>query len=429
MKKNAALLRRLLLWNMILLLSACTPRIVPPPPPTVEPISAPPSTPTPEAKASPWPSLVSPSPNLPSSRPSPTSFGDLPFATAFPDPRQFTWEIVVSGLDRPVDIQSPPAQDRLFIVEQEGKIRLFQNGKLSPLPFLDISERVGSKHSEQGLLGLAFHPEFEKNGYFYVNYTDLQGNTVIARFQAEAGALQASPKTEKRLLYIPQPYANHNGGGMAFGPDGYLYLGLGDGGSAGDPQNNAQNPRSLLGKLLRIDVNRGDPYTIPPDNPFSNEIWAYGLRNPWRFAFDLDGTLYIADVGQNKWEEVNVLPAGAPPGANFGWNLWEGNHPYHSNPPEDGFIFPVAEYGHHQGCSVTGGVVYRGSMSEWQGIYFFGDYCTGRIWGLLRTPQGWQMQSLFDTHANISTFGRDAQGEVYFAHHGGSLYRLQRRQP
>ncbi|MBO9367855.1 MAG: PQQ-dependent sugar dehydrogenase [Chloroflexi bacterium] len=417
MKGKTASRSFLLAWIVILILSACTPRIIPLPPPTLKPLPVTPSAAAGEATASPWPSPV------------PTSSGALPPAAVFPDPRLYTWEMVVSGLVRPVDIQSPPAQDRLFIVEQDGRIRLFQNGQLLQLPFLDISDRVGTKGAEQGLLGLAFHPEFEKNGYFYVNYTDLQGNTVIARFQAEPGAVQASPATEKRLLYLPQPYPNHNGGGMAFGPDGYLYLALGDGGSAGDPQNNAQNPRSLLGKLLRIDVDRGEPYAIPPDNPFGNEVWAYGLRNPWRFAFDRNGDLYIADVGQNKWEEVNFLPAGSPSGANFGWNFWEGNHPYRSNPPATGFLFPVAEYGHDQGCSVTGGVVYRGAMPEWQGIYFFGDYCSGRIWGLLRTAQGWQMQPLFETHANISTFGRDAQGEVYFAHHGGSLYRLQRRQP
>ncbi len=421
MKGKTASPSSLLAWIVILILSACTPRILPLPPPTLTPISATPSAAAGEATASPQ--------LFPVPTPTPASAVALPSVVAFPDPRQYTWEVVVSGLVRPVDIQSPPAQDRLFIVEQDGRIRLFQDGQLLQPPFLDISDRVGTKGPERGLLGLAFHPEFEKNGYFYVNYTELQGNTVIARFQAKPGAFQASPATEKRLLYIPQPYPNHNGGGMAFGPDGYLYLALGDGGSAGDPQNNAQNPRSLLGKLLRIDVDQGEPYAIPPDNPFGNEVWAYGLRNPWRFAFDRNGDLYIADVGQNKWEEVNFLPAGSPPGANFGWNFWEGNHPYLSNPPITGFLFPVAEYGHDQGCSVTGGVVYRGAMPEWQGIYFFGDYCSGRIWGLLRTTQGWQMQPLFETRANISTFGRDAQGEVYFAHHGGSIYRLQRRQP
>ncbi|MEJ5239926.1 MAG: PQQ-dependent sugar dehydrogenase [Anaerolineales bacterium] len=411
---------------VILFLSACAPRIIPLPPPIptlsptpVSPISEAPVATLPAPSSSPAPSTDTPSPSA-------TVTSSTNVAT-FPDPRAYTWVPIVEGLDRPVDIQTPPGDERLFIVEQDGRIRLVQSGQLLPLPFLDITDRVGTQGNEQGLLGLAFHPRFAENGYFYVNYTDRQGNTVIARFQAEPGASQVATTTEKRLLYIPQPYRNHNGGGMAFGPDGYLYLGLGDGGSAGDPQNNAQNPRSLLGKLLRIDVDGGDPYAIPSDNPFGNEVWAYGLRNPWRFAFDRNGDLYIADVGQNKWEEVNFLPAGAAPGANFGWRLWEGNHPYESNPPAEGYLFPIAEYGHDQGCSVTGGVVYRGGMPEWQGIYLFGDYCSGRIWGLLRTAEGWQMQALFETRANISTFGQDANGEVYFAHHGGSIYRLQRR--
>lgn len=401
---------------VILFLSACAPRIIPLPPPTPNLILVSPSSEAPETSSS----STQPATGTETASP-------LSNASTFPDPRAYTWVPVIEGLDRPVDIQAPPGDERLFIVEQEGLIRVVQNGQLLPLPFLDIRNRVGTAGSEQGLLGLAFHPRFAENGYFYVNYTDRQGNTVIARFQAEPGASQVAAATEKRLLYIPQPYPNHNGGGMAFGPGGYLYLGLGDGGSAGDPQNNAQNPRSLLGKLLRIDVDRGDPYAIPADNPFGNEVWAYGLRNPWRFAFDRNGDLYIADVGQNKWEEVDFLPVTAPPGANFGWRLWEGNHPYESSPPAEGYLFPVAEYGHDQGCSVTGGVVYRGSMLEWQGVYFFGDYCSGRIWGLLRTAQGWQSQPLFETGARISTFGQDAGGEIYFAHHGGSIYRLQRR--
>lgn len=412
------------LLALILFLSACAPRFISPPPST--PSFVPPTLTFPTA-----PAIVS----VPSSSPAATisahppfpSASPLPSVGAFPDARAYLWEQVIGDLKRPVDIQSPPGDDRLFILEQDGRIRLWQNGQLLPEPFLDITDRVGTRGSEQGLLGLAFHPRFSENGYFYVNYTDRQGNTVIARFQASPGATQAPAASEKRLLYIPQPYPNHNGGGMAFGPDGYLYLGLGDGGSAGDPQNHAQNPRALLGKLLRIDVDSGDPYAIPPDNPFGNEVWAYGLRNPWRFAFDRNGDLYIADVGQNKWEEVDFLPAGTLGGANFGWNLWEGNHPYKFNPPAEGMIFPVAEYGHDQGCSITGGVVYRGSMPEWQGVYFFGDYCSGVIWGLLRTPQGWQMQRLFETGANITTFGQDANGEVYFAHHGGSVYRLRRR--
>lgn len=403
-----------LLFSTMLLLGACAPRVIPlPPPPT--------PTPAPTLQVSTQPPTAE---SFPSPFPSPQTGG----VSDFPDPQQFTWELVTDRLRRPVDIQAPPdGSGRLFIVEQDGRIRLIQDGQLLEAPFLDISARVGTQGSEQGLLGLAFHPRFAENGYFYLNYTDRQGNTVIARYQADPQAVQASAQSEKRLLYVLQPYRNHNGGGLAFGPDGYLYIGLGDGGSAGDPQNNAQNPASLLGKLLRIDVDNGDPYAIPADNPFGNEVWAYGLRNPWRFAFDVSGDLYIADVGQDKWEEINFLPAGSPGGANFGWNLWEGNHPYSQpNPASSGFLFPVAEYGHDQGCSVTGGVVYRGQMAEWQGVYFFGDYCSGKIWGLLRSAQGWEMRPLFESGANITTFGRDGQGEIYFAHHGGAIYRLVR---
>ncbi len=210
----------------------------------------------------------------------------------------------------------------MFVLEQPGRIRLVKAGQISPVPFLDISDKVGSRGSEQGLLGLAFHPDFAHTPYFYVNYTDIDGNTVIARFQARGD--QADPGSEKILLHINQPFPNHNGGVLVFGPDGYLYAGLGDGGSEGDPLGNGQNTGVLLGKLLRIDVDKGDPYSIPPGNPFASaggrpEIWAYGLRNPWRISFDrATGDLYIADVGQDMWEEVDYLPAGSPGGANFG---------------------------------------------------------------------------------------------------------------
>jgi glucose/arabinose dehydrogenase len=381
---------------------------------------------------------VSPTPNggEPTTIPptSPPSSG----ATSFPDPTSYKWTKVISGFVSPVDFQFvDDGTGRMFVVEQAGRIRIVQNGQLRDPAFLDITDRVGSGGNEQGLLGLAFHPDFEGIPYFYVNYTDKNGNTVIARFQAEGD--KADPGSEKDLLKIDQPFPNHNGGILTFGPnDGYLYLGLGDGGSQGDPNGNGQNTNVLLGKILRIDVDRGDPYSIPSDNPFAKgggrpEIWAYGLRNPWRFSFDrLTGDLYIADVGQDLWEEVDVA-FGNPPGLNYGWNYYEGMHPYSGQAPGGiNFTFPVVEYSHAEGgCSVTGGYVYRGAMPEWQGIYLYGDFCSGKIWGLIHSPdptsgKPWQSQVLFETKASITTFGEDLSGEIYFADRGGTIYRLEK---
>jgi glucose/arabinose dehydrogenase len=325
---------------------------------------------------------------------------------------------------------------RLFIVEQPGVIRIYQAGRLLSEPFLDIRQQVGSRGNEQGLLGLAFHPAYAQNGLFYVNYTDLNGDTVVARFAVSSqDADRADAGSEQQLLFVRQPYPNHNGGSVVFGPDGYLYLGLGDGGSGGDPQGSGQSLDTPLGKILRIDVDSGSPYAIPAGNPFSApqapEIWAYGLRNPWRFSFDrLTGDLYVADVGQNQWEEVNYLPAGSPPGANFGWNYREGLHPYEGTPPGSSVLIdPVAEYDHAQGCSVTGGYVYRGEeLPAWQGVYLYGDFCSGIIWGLVRDASGaWQKQVLFETGRNISSFGEDAAGELYLTDLNGAIYRLKAR--
>lgn len=323
---------------------------------------------------------------------------------------------------------------RIFVLEQEGRIRILQEGQLLPAPFLDISDRVGSGALEQGLLGLAFHPGYADNGSFFVNYTDRQGNTVIARYRIGADPNQADRDSETALLRVEQPFGNHNGGGLAFGPDGYLYIGLGDGGSGGDPLGNAQSLNTHLGKLLRIDVDQGDPYDIPADNPFLTgegrpEIWAYGLRNPWRFSFDrATGDLYIGDVGQNSFEEINFLPAGSPGGSNFGWNYREATHPFQGTPPSNlELLDPVFEYSLSQGnCSVIGGYVYRGTaLPAWQGVYLFGDYCSGRVWGLLRDSQGnWQNGLLFQTEANISAFGQDEAGEIYMADRRGMIYRL-----
>lgn len=350
---------------------------------------------------------------------------ETPTSTAtFPDPTAYTWQEFVSGLQRPLDLQAD-GSGRLFVVEKFGRILIIENDQLIETPFLDISDRVGSDANEQGLLGLAFHPQYAENGRFFVNYTDLNGDTVIARFQVSSDPNVADPASEVKLLGIDQPFANHNGGVLAFGPDGYLYAGLGDGGSQGDPNGNAQNTGVLLGKILRIDVNSGDTYAVPADNPFGNEVWAYGLRNPWRLSFDRStGDLYIADVGQSQWEEIDFLPAGSPGGTNFGWNHREGTHDYAGDGPE-GMIDPVAEYSHSEGgCSVTGGYVYRGSMPEWNGIYLYGDYCTGIVWGLINTDSGWQSQMLFDLDVNITSFGQDSSGELYLVSDNGSVFRL-----
>jgi glucose/arabinose dehydrogenase len=355
-------------------------------------------------------------------------------AAVIPSASDVHWDQVAGDLNSPVGFDNAgDGSGRLFILEQPGRILILKDGNTLAPPFLDIRDRVGRRGSEQGLLGLAFHPRYAENGFFYVNYTDLNGDTNISRFSVDgANPDIADPSSEKRLMFVEQPYPNHNGGSVVFGPDGYLYLGLGDGGAGGDPQGNAQSTDTLLGKILRIDINSGDPYTIPPDNPFAGggglpEIWAYGLRNPWRFSFDpLLGDVYIGDVGQNAWEEIDYLPAGSSPGANFGWDRQEGLHHFEGVNLGDNFIDPVAEYDHSQGCSVTGGVVYRGSnLAGWQGVYLYGDYCSGRVWGLLHTPDGnWQNELLFQTGMSISSFGVDESGEVYLLDHNGSVYRL-----
>jgi len=348
-------------------------------------------------------------------------------ADSFPDAAGYEWKSIASGLNRPVDIQ--PANDgsgRLFIIEKYGIIRVYENGQLLDEPFLDITDRVNDSGNEMGLLGLAFHPDYEQNGFFYVNYTGDGGDTRISRFQSSGNS--ADSNSETVLLLIEQPYPNHNGGPLAFGPDGYLYAGLGDGGSQGDPSKNGQNKTALLGKILRIDVNNGNPYAVPSDNPFGNEVWAYGLRNPWRISFDrLTGDLWIGDVGQGQWEEIDYLPAGSPGGANFGWSIMEGNHGYDGE-AQPGLILPAAEYSHAVGgCSVTGGYVYRGAMPEWQGIYVYGDYCSGIVWGLILSDGGWQSQVMFETGVRITSFGEDESGEIYLASDNGSVYQLTKK--
>jgi glucose/arabinose dehydrogenase len=385
------------------------------------------STPIPPPPAPDPATQTSPPPTADPTLPNPTVVPptDTPSsASSFPDPNAYSWRQIASGLDRPVDIQ-PDGSGRLFIVEKLGHIHIFQNGTLVETPFLEIEDPVNNTANERGLLGLAFHPGFDQNGYFYVNYTGRGGNTFISRFQASGDS--ADPASESILLTVDQPFPNHNGGTLNFGPDGYLYAGLGDGGAAGDPFGNGQSLDTLLGKILRIDVDSAEPYAIPADNPFGDEIWAYGLRNPWRMSFDsATGDLYIGDVGQGEWEEIDIIPAGSAGGQNFGWDYREGAHDYEGGGPP-GMIDPIAEYSHAGGgCSVTGGYVYRGAMAEWNGIYLYGDYCSGFIWGLIRTSDGWQTQLLFDTAFSITSFGQDENGEIYLADDNGGIYMLVR---
>jgi glucose/arabinose dehydrogenase len=388
-----------------------------------------------------YPTITLPVPSTVATATESVSQPTVDFATAsptfapipFPSVSNFEWKMIASGLSRPVDIKSAnDGSGRLFIIEKYGTIRIYENGQLLETPFLNIADRVDDSGNEMGLLGLAFHPDYKQNGFFYVNYTGRGGNTFISRFHAVDNL--TDPNSEKILLTVDQPFPNHNGGALAFGPDGYLYIGLGDGGSANDPLGNGQNLNTLLGKILRIDVNHGDPYTIPSDNPFVNadarpEIWGYGLRNPWRFSFDrATGDLYIGDVGQDTWEEVDYVPVGQG-GLNFGWKYFEGNHHFiGENPPVSLHLtFPVAEYSHQNGCSVTGGYVYRGAMAEWQGIYLYGDYCKGTVWGLILTNGQWQSQVMSETNVTITSFGQDENGEVYFASDNGKIYRLTKK--
>lgn len=341
---------------------------------------------------------------------------------------------VVDGLERPLYVtHAGDGSGRLYILEQPGWVRVLEDGRLLETPFLDLTDRVLSRGNEQGLLGLAFSPDFRESGIFYIHYTGRpDGRTVLSRFRLRDGdPRRGDAASEEVLLTVEQPYANHNGGALLFGPDGYLYLALGDGGSAGDPDNRAQNLDSLLGKILRLDVSQPGPYRIPPDNPFvggqgREEIWAYGLRNPWRISFDrATGDLYIADVGQNAIEEVNFQPAGSPGGENYGWRVWEGSRRY-AQGEAPGAVFPVAEYTHAEGgCSITGGYVYRGqAIPALVGIYLYGDYCTGYIWGLKQQDGQWQTGRLLDTSLNITSFGEDEAGEVYVVDRRGAIYRV-----
>ena len=334
------------------------------------------------------------------------------------------------SFNSPVEIKNA-GDERLFVVEKSGKIKILnQNGSVNSTPFLDIEDRVSTNANERGLLGLAFHPNYPENPFFFVNYTNNSGATTISKFSVSANQDIAND-SETILLEINQPYANHNGGCINFGPDGNLYIGMGDGGSGGDPQNYSQNTESLLGKMLRINVNSG-AYSIPENNPYGDEIWSVGLRNPWKFSFDsLNGDLWIADVGQNEFEEINMVQNN-PANINYGWRCYEGNEPYNlSGCPEEGLTFPVSTYSHYSSgdfkCSITGGYVYRGNqISGLNGVYFFADYCSGEI-GLLSKNENdeWDMSLAFpNINGSWVSFGEDINGELYIASINGGVYKI-----
>jgi glucose/arabinose dehydrogenase len=355
-----------------------------------------------------------------------------------PDPREplpgeLGLQLVIEGLSSPLYLTAPPGDARLFVVEQGGRIRIIENGQLLPTPFLDLGGRISSG-GERGLLSMAFHPDYATNGFFYVDYTDPNGDTRVERYRVSADPRVADATSATLILAVDQPFANHNGGLLKFGVDGMLYIGMGDGGSGGDPQGHGQNPASLLGKLLRIDVDAGDPYAIPTDNPFATsatarrEIWASGLRNPWRFSFDREtNDLYVADVGQNRYEEINVV-AGSAAGVNYGWSVMEGAHCFQATTcDQGGLTLPVLEYEHPDGCSVTGGYVYRGSaIPGLVGHYLYSDFCAGWLRsfryadGRATDERDWAVGDI----GNVMSFGEDNAGELYILTAGGDVYRI-----
>ena len=344
---------------------------------------------------------------------------------------------VAGGFSSPTAIAgAPDGSGRLFVLEQPGRVRIIRNGAVLPTPFLTIPSTRVQCCGERGLLGIAFPPEFASKQYLYLTYTNTSNESVVSRWRVSASDPdRADPDSEVVLLSIRRNQANHHGGGIAFGPEGYLYIGTGDSGGGGDPENAAQNPNELRGKMLRIDTESGQtPYRIPPDNPFVSrtgyrpEIWAVGLRNPWRYSFDRETRdLWIADVGQNRAEEINFQPASSRGGENYGWDRMEGMqcYPESSGCDRVDLTLPVHEYPRSGGVSVTGGFVYRGRRyPELQGMYIYGDYGSGRIWGIRRTGNGWENRELLRTQNSISAFGEDADGELYLAGHGSGAIHL-----
>jgi glucose/arabinose dehydrogenase len=400
-----------------------------------------------DGRGSPSPSTIGPSASSPS--PSGTASGSAPpSASAGPTAGTFdptaisvSFEPYVTVAGGPLAITAPDdGTDRLFVATKAGQIRIVRDGVVEPDPMLDIGELV-SNGGEQGLLGIAVHPAFPGDPRVFVDYTDLDGDTVLASYRldpADPGRLD--PGSATTILAVDQPYANHNGGVVGFGPDGFLYVGLGDGGSGGDPQDNGEHLDTLLGKILRLDVDSvgagGVPFAIPPGNPFANvsgarpEIWLTGLRNPWRFAFDrLTGDLWIGDVGQNAWEEVDVAPSGVG-GLDFGWDRMEGAHCFEPETgcPTDGLTLPLTEYGHDQGCTIIGGAVYRGTGQPLlAGGYLFGDYCSGRLWAIPASAAGSgpvDPVRVGTAGAGLAAFGEDARGELYAANLDGTISRV-----
>jgi glucose/arabinose dehydrogenase len=363
------------------------------------------------------------------------------FDSETPDPPDGTepvaLEVVASGLSFPLYLTAPDGDPRLFIVEKGGTIRIVKEGALLPIPFLDISGQV-STGGEQGLLGLAFHPQYAANGRFIVHYTDPAGDTRVSGFRVSADPDVADAASEVSILAEDQPFPNHNGGQVLFGPDGYLYIMLGDGGSADDPGGRGQSLADLLGSILRVDPLDGGGYTVPADNPFVSstgarpEIWSYGLRNPWRAAFDpATGDLYIADVGQRRWEEVDVSPSadGAGRGLNFGWSIMEGPECFRdSSCDQEALELPVLSYDHGAGCSITGGFVYRGgAIPALQGHYFYSDFCRGWVRSF-RFENGSAVDQFqwprLAPGGNVPSFGRDAAGELYVMSTGGVVFKI-----
>ncbi|MCJ7754328.1 MAG: PQQ-dependent sugar dehydrogenase [Thermoanaerobaculales bacterium] len=373
------------------------------------------------------------------SEPADTTTTEAPTTTTtLPPLTGIAYEKVAGGLTFPVFVDAPPGDDRLFVVTKDGQIHIVKNGVTLVEPFLDIRE-VTRNEGEQGLLGLAFHPEYATNGLFYVHYSDRHGDTKVFEYRTSSNPDLADLETGRLIFFTTQPASNHNGGMLAFGPDGYLYIGLGDGGGADDRYGNGQRPDTVLGALLRLDVDGGDPvggvaYAIPPDNPFvggggAAEVWAYGLRNPWRFSFDGD-LLYIGDVGQNRWEEIDVASA-TDPGINYGWPIMEGTNCFSpsSGCIRDGLRLPVIEFSHGEGCSVTGGYVYRGqTIPELNGRYFYSDYCGGWLRSFIyaagaatdHQDHTGEVGSL----ANVTSFGTDGFGELYLTTAGGDVWKL-----
>jgi glucose/arabinose dehydrogenase len=372
-----------------------------------------------------------------------TGTGQIPSKAASNfDPANVGFREMITGLAQPVFVTNAgDSSGRLFIVERTGRIRIYKNRVLLPTPFLDIQSIVNSTGGEEGLLALAFHPNYGTSGRFYTVFTDQDGSLVLSMFTRSSGNPDlADPNSRITLLTIPHPInQNHNGGTLAFGPDGYLYWSTGDGGSGGDPPNNAQNLNVLLGKILRIDVDHVDPgvnYSIPSTNPFMSnpsarhEIWAYGLRNPWRFSFDRQtGDIFIGDVGQDTREEIDFQPAASTGGENYGWRVMEGTICY--NPAtgcdQSGKVLPIIDYGHSLGCAVTGGYIYRGSLyPPMQGRYFYSDICSGILFSLYHDSiNGWVATQIVDTPYAVSTFGEDDQGNLYFTDYGtGSVYQI-----